>query len=467
MDYRVIILADRSGTELSPLDQVACPALLEVGGRSVIEYTLEDLSEVGARQVVIVSANVDGLRERLGDGGRWGMRISYLLTRPEQSPNDCVRRFTGSGPILLVRGDIVRGRCVGEFLRSAELKTYRTVAAVSHKLDAGICLINGVWTHGCTWPSFELGVGVMELGDIGLFRLDTLANFHAACLAATRGEIPGVMPAGREVGDGRVSGRLSRSDGLSLKDGRVFVGEEAKISRGVEVSGTVMIGSGAFVDEGARLTDTVVMPDTYVGRQVELKNAIIAGRNLVRIDIGATTEVVDDFLLSPVRAPRARDQRGSLLDRVWGFAMLVLSAPLWPVALVAHLAGGNSSRPAKRMFLSNRRQGGFPKQFAVREFNTSIPLLRNLPWLLPVVVGHTRLIGVRPREVDNRKQDEYVAPPGIIGPALLDVSRGATDEEIALGETVFARTRDRAQRLRYLGRSIGTLFSARAWSPVR
>jgi NDP-sugar pyrophosphorylase family protein len=467
MDYRVIILADRSGAELSPLDRVACPALLEVGGRCVIEYTLEDLSEVGAQEVVIVSAHVDSLRERLGDGGRWGIRISYLLTRPEQSPNDCVRRITGRGPVLLVRGDIVRGRCVGAFLRLAEIKTYRTVAAVSHRMDAGICLINGVWTHGCTWPSFELGVGVVEIGGVGLFRLESLRNLHAACLAASRGEIPGVEPAGRDMGDGQVRCRLSQSDGVDLRDGRLFVGESAKISRGVKVEGTVMIGSGAFVDEGASLENTVVMPGTYIGREVELKNAIIAGRHLIRIDINATTEVPDDFLLSPVHHSKSSAGRVSLVNRAAGIALLALSAPLWPIAIVISHMGQSPQHRIPRTFLSNVRPDGSRREFTVRELETSVPALRNLPWLIPVARGDLRLFGVRPSEPGAVSRHEDDAPAGIIGPALLDVGPDASDEEIALGERVFAGTRNNTNRPRYLLRSLAALFSARAWLPAR
>jgi hypothetical protein len=439
MDYRVIILADRSGAELSPLDRVACPALLEVGGRCVIEYTLEDLSEVGAQEVVIVSAHVDSLRERLGDGGRWGRRISYLLTRPEQSPNDCVRRITGRGPVLLVRGDIVRGRCVGAFLRLAEIKTYRTVAAVSHRMDAGICLINGVWTHGCTWPSFELGVGVVEIGGVGLFRLESLRNLHAACLAASRGEIPGVEPAGRDMGDGQVRCRLSQSDGVDLRDGRLFVS----------------------------LENTVVMPGTYIGREVELKNAIIAGRHLIRIDINATTEVPDDFLLSPVHHSKSSAGRVSLVNRAAGIALLALSAPLWPIAIVISHMGQSPQHRIPRTFLSNVRPDGSRREFTVRELETSVPALRNLPWLIPVARGDLRLFGVRPSEPGAVSRHEDDAPAGIIGPALLDVGPDASDEEIALGERVFAGTRNNTNRPRYLLRSLAALFSARAWLPAR
>jgi hypothetical protein len=466
MDYRVIILADRSGAELTPLDRDTCPALMEVGGRAVIEYTLEDLAEYGLRKATVISSGVERLREKLGDGSRWGLDLSYVLTRPEQSPADSIRRAAGEGPLLLIRGDIVRGRSIGRFLEAAKDKTWRTVAAVSDRFDAGMSLVQGEWTHGCTWPSFELGINIVELGDIGLYRLETMADLHSACMAAARGDIPGVSPAGRETEKGLVTGRLSQTDGVRIEDGRLFVGHAAKVAPGVTIRGTVVIGSGALVDESAYLEDTVVMPGSYVGRHVELRNAIIAGSRLIRVDTGATTDVADDFLLSPLRQEKQRMHWESLWDRVIGLALLILSAPLWPLAFFTSLFASSGSPLVSRSLRSNRLHADGRAQFTAWEWNTPVPLLRHLPWLLAVISGHLRIVGIRPAPAHGADPDRTDAPAGIVGPALLDVSAEATEEEIMLGETVFLERDNFSQRLRYVARSMVSLFSMKAWDPA-
>ena len=75
-----------------------------------------------------------------------------------------------------------------------------------------------------------------------------------------------------------------------------------------------------------------------------------------------------------------------------------------------------------------------------------------------------RLIGVQPVEAGAAPSEDKRTLAGVIGPALLDVSADATDDEIALGEAVFERTFDRTKRLRYFLRGVGALFSTRAWS---
>ncbi|UCC14695.1 MAG: NDP-sugar synthase [Gammaproteobacteria bacterium] len=467
MNHRVIILADRSGAELTPLDRETCPALIEVGGRTVIEYTLEDLAECGLRRATVISNRVEKLREQLGDGSRWGLDLSFVLTRPEQTPADSIRRAAGKGPLLLIRGDIVRGRCIARFLEAAKDKTWRTVAAVSDRFDAGMSLVQGEWTHGCTWPSFELGIHVVELGDIGLHRLETMADLHSACMAAARGDLPGVSPAGRETEKGLVTGRLSQTDGVRIEDGRLYVGHAAKVAPGVKIRGTVVIGSGALVDEEAYLEETVVMPGSYVGRHVELRNAIIAGSHLIRVDTGATMEVADDFLLSPLRQEKRKMRWDSWWDRLIGVCLLILSLPLWPLAFLTSLFASSGSPLVSRSLRSNRLQEGGRAQFAAWEWNTPVPLLRYLPWLLPVISGHLRIVGIRPAPAHGADPDRTDAPAGIVGPALLDVGAEATEEEIMLGETVFLERNNFSQRLRYLVRSIVSLFSMKAWNPAR
>jgi NDP-sugar pyrophosphorylase family protein len=470
MDFRTIILADRSGAELSRLNRATCPALLEVGDRAVIEYTLEDLARAGVRDALVISADVASLRESLGEGGRWGVNLTYLLSRPEQSPHECIRRAAADGPVLLVRGDIVRGRCISEFMEVAAEKPWRTAAAVSNRVDAGICLVKGEWTHGCTWPSFELGINVVELGDVGLFRLQSPEEFHGAAMAAVRGDIPGVELRGRESGNGLVIGRLARAAEPVVEDGRLWLGASARLEPGVTTSGTVAIGSGALVDEGARLENTVVMPGSYVGRHVELRNAIISGRRLIRVDIGATTEVADPFLLSDLRHRKETSGRGSWLDRAAGVVLMMLSAPLWPFALISSLLANFRSPMTRRRLISNHSEDGKLVFFSAWEWNTPIPLLRYLPWLLPVMSGHLRLVGVRPAPasgVGNTDLDATGAPAGLIGPALLDVSAEATEEEIMLGETLFRERDSITRRLRYLVRSLAAVFNRRAWSSAR
>ncbi len=72
-----MILAAGRGQRMRPLTDRTPKPLLEVAGKSLIEYHLEGLAEAGYRQVVINLAHLgEQIRSRLGEE-RYGMTIRY------------------------------------------------------------------------------------------------------------------------------------------------------------------------------------------------------------------------------------------------------------------------------------------------------------------------------------------------------------------------------------------------------
>lgn len=73
-----MILAAGRGERLRPYTDSCPKPLLEVRGRALIEYHLIALAKAGIKQVVInISWLAEMVEERLGDGSRFGLQISY------------------------------------------------------------------------------------------------------------------------------------------------------------------------------------------------------------------------------------------------------------------------------------------------------------------------------------------------------------------------------------------------------
>jgi len=73
-----MILAAGRGERLRPLSDRLPKALMQVGGRTLIELLLEALAAAGVRETVInLSWLGEMIRERLGEGSRHGIRIHY------------------------------------------------------------------------------------------------------------------------------------------------------------------------------------------------------------------------------------------------------------------------------------------------------------------------------------------------------------------------------------------------------
>jgi MurNAc alpha-1-phosphate uridylyltransferase len=106
-----MILAAGRGERMRPLTDRLPKPLLPVRGKPLIEYHLERLAQAGVERIVINLAWLGNMiREALGNGSRFGVRIDYSDEAPQalETGGGVFRALPllGEGAFLVVNGDV-------------------------------------------------------------------------------------------------------------------------------------------------------------------------------------------------------------------------------------------------------------------------------------------------------------------------------------------------------------------------
>jgi len=434
-----VLFADRDGAAFGPIGARIVPALLPLAGVPVLEHALEALVRAGRRSaLLVVGPHAPEIERRFGKGIRWGIALEIVRREDGETSGDVLRRLEPrlDGETIVVRGDVGVHAALGEFLRKVDDARGPIVAGLLGGRPAGLWrLLPGAlkkknfprepsaaeWTADADHAALPLAEGPVLLTDV--------ASYHRADRAAA-GEGPAL------------SDRATVDGGAELKRGTTVAEESVVLS-------------------GARLSGVSVLPRTAIPPGLALENAVVSGNLVVDASTGAASLLTD-------RLPAVERKAASSSNRILGFVALALSLPLWPVAAIwsAIANAGHARRPVT---LSGNAPGGGRQAFSTFQFETAVPVLRDLPLLFAVVSGRLALSGVTPlppaEEAGLREPWEKVrneAPVGVVSLARLAAPASAPPEVARLVDSFWART-----RTPLLGRALSALFSARAWTASR
>jgi glucose-1-phosphate thymidylyltransferase len=301
-DLKGLILSGGKGTRLRPITHTSAKQLVPVANKPVLFYGIEAMAHAGIKEIGIIIAPETGaeIREVVGDGSLFGLRITYIEQDEPLGLAHAVltaERFLASSPFVMYLGDNLLQGGIDDLVsafRSGEPDALILLTPVPDPENYGVAeLSNGsvvrlvekppepktdlalVGVYMFT-PAVHAAARAIEPSERGELEItDAIQHLVDQGLRVDphivkgwwkdTGRLEDMLAANRLVLDTitrRIEGELIDSQ----VDGRVVIEPGARLER-TAVRGPAIIGAGA------QLTDCYVGPYTAIGDGCRIDNA--------------------------------------------------------------------------------------------------------------------------------------------------------------------------------------------------
>jgi glucose-1-phosphate thymidylyltransferase len=297
-----LILSGGKGTRLRPITHTSAKQLVPVANKPVLFYGIEAMAEAGIDEVGIIIAPETGgeIREAVGDGSRFGVRVTYV---EQDAPSGLAHAvltaepFLGADPFVMYLGDNLLQGGIVDLVRAfeagdpdalilltpvpdpenfgvAELDGERVVRLVEKPAQPATNLaLVGVYMftagiHDAARAIEPSGRGELEITDAIQHLVDTGRRVEPHVVKGwwkDTGRLEDMLEANRLVLD-RIEPSVRGELIDSQCEGRVVVEPGARLER-TTVRGPAVIGAGA------RLTDAYVGPYTAIAEDCVIEHA--------------------------------------------------------------------------------------------------------------------------------------------------------------------------------------------------
>ena len=482
-----MILAAGVGTRLSPLTLFMPKPMVPISNKPVMEHIIDLLAQ---HQVKTIVANLhylpDQIESYFGNGQRWGVNLTYSLERDLLGTAGAVKRVEDifDDTFFVLMGDAITDLDLTAML-AFHRQQKALVSIALHQVDDpsrfGVVQIDGQGkilgfqekpkAEEALSNLVSMGVYILEPEVLQLIPAETVFDFghqlfplllqkglpfygfqsecywsdvgsfseyRAAQSAVLTDQVRTALLSGRKVAPFHWQGRNVIIHPSASLIPPVLIGNNCQIDARVVIGPNTVVGNNVIVSEGATIANSVVLDGTYVGKLVNVQDAVVNRNCLVNVPSNTSVFVSDNFLLGEVGEGVVLRGFGRTMEWLTGLVLFVLSLPLWLVAGMAALFSGKGALLQKSLRVTsqpsllweNARIGS--RVVSVYGFRAGQDTsagrwlertgLCYLPALFSVLKGDLALVGTGPLSPEQAEQiteewqqQRFQAPAGLTG----------------------------------------------------
>ncbi len=315
---KALILSGGKGTRLRPLTYTGAKQLVPVANKPILWYCIESIVAAGVTDIGIVISPETGdeVKNKTGNGDRFGVKIEYILQAQPAGLAHAVKiaqPFLGDDPFIMFLGDNLIELPLNTFLNDflqKQLDALILLKQVANPSAFGVAQIdeNGKVTQLVEKPKNPItnlalvGVyffqstihqaiaqiapsarGELEITDAIQKLIDTNKNVSASEINGwwlDTGKKDDILSANQIILDTRLTSQiLGEVDALSNISGRVQIGTGSKIIN-CKIRGPVIIGENchlenAYIGPYSSISDRVTIINTELEHSVVLNDTKI------------------------------------------------------------------------------------------------------------------------------------------------------------------------------------------------
>ena len=306
-----LLLAGGHGTRLRPLTYTGNKHMLPIANKPMLMYGFDQMRASGIKEIGVVLGPIqEGIVDALGDGGKFGVRITYIDQPEPKGIAHAVlisRDFLGSDPFVVHLGDNLLKESIPTLAEEFRKSDSDATVLVSRVTDPGrfgvVRISDGKIVKLVEKPKEY--VSDLALAGVYFFRqriFETIEKLRPSWrneLEITEA-IQNLLAEGGKIAYHEITGwwkDTGRPEDI-LEANQLVLGDlkssvKGTVEDGVAVGGNVELGSGSVVRQGAALRGPIVIgehseigkgayigPYTSIGSKVrifgaEIENSIV------------------------------------------------------------------------------------------------------------------------------------------------------------------------------------------------